>query len=264
MSEDCPVRYIITVNALKEGWDCPFAYILATIANRTSKIDVEQIIGRILRQPYTKRFDDEMLNMSYVLTCGENFNETVEEVVKGLNHSGYSRRDYRKVDTINRLKQMPEHGNYAQTDLFEDSEQRAAQTDEANDPTGDIDISQIKDAVSTSLSDNVPIQEISQLAQTQGEDYLQQMNQESENKQNLPPTMRNAPQYKIREEFKEVVDSIELPNFSVPVSESDLFIAAASELHAPLSRKFLLKGFALAEKDKEISFDLNLEDAPWI
>lgn len=258
MSEDCPVRYIITVNALKEGWDCPFAYILATIANRTSKIDVEQIIGRILRQPYTKRFDDEMLNMSYVLTCGENFNETVEEVVKGLNHSGYSRRDYRKVDTINRLKQMPEHGNYAQTDLFEDSEQRAAQTDEANDPTGDIDISQIKDAVSTSLSDNVPIQEISQLAQTQGEDYLQQMNQESENKQNLPPTMRNAPQYKIREEFKEVVDSIELPNFSVPVSESDLFIAAASELHAPLSRKFLLKGFALAEKDKEISFDLNL------
>ena len=30
---DCPIRYIITVNALKEGWDCPFAYILATIAN---------------------------------------------------------------------------------------------------------------------------------------------------------------------------------------------------------------------------------------
>lgn len=259
MSEDCPVRYIITVNALKEGWDCPFAYILATIANRTSKIDVEQIIGRILRQPYTKRFDDEMLNMSYVLTCGENFNETVEEVVKGLNHSGYSRRDYRKVDTFNMQKQIAEHGNCAQSDLLGNSEQRAAQTDEANDPIGDIDISQIKDAVSTSLSDNVPIQEISQLAQTQGEDYLQQMNQESENKQNLPPTMSNAPQYKIREVFKEVVDSIELPNFSVHVSESDLFSAAASELQAPLSRKFLLKGFALAKKDKEISFDLNLE-----
>ena len=25
MSKDCPIRYIITVNALKEGWDCPFA-----------------------------------------------------------------------------------------------------------------------------------------------------------------------------------------------------------------------------------------------
>ena len=53
MSEACPVRFIITVNALKEGWDRPFAYILASLANRSSKVDVEQILGRILRQPYT-------------------------------------------------------------------------------------------------------------------------------------------------------------------------------------------------------------------
>jgi len=46
---DCPIRYIITINALKEGWDCPFAYILASIANRTSRIEVEQIVGRVLR-----------------------------------------------------------------------------------------------------------------------------------------------------------------------------------------------------------------------
>ena len=45
MSRDCEIRYIITVNALKEGWDCPFAYILASLANRTSTVDVEQIFG---------------------------------------------------------------------------------------------------------------------------------------------------------------------------------------------------------------------------
>lgn len=28
MSRDCPVRYIITKQALQEGWDCPFAYVL--------------------------------------------------------------------------------------------------------------------------------------------------------------------------------------------------------------------------------------------
>mgnify|MGYP007102604707 FL=1 len=28
LSEKCSIRFIITVNALKEGWDCPFAYIL--------------------------------------------------------------------------------------------------------------------------------------------------------------------------------------------------------------------------------------------
>ena len=51
LSPDCPVRYIITVNALKEGRDCSFAYILASLANKTSQVDVEQILGRILR-PY--------------------------------------------------------------------------------------------------------------------------------------------------------------------------------------------------------------------
>ena len=47
MSRACPVRYIITVNALKEGWDYPFAYILATLADKNSCIDVEQILGRV-------------------------------------------------------------------------------------------------------------------------------------------------------------------------------------------------------------------------
>ena len=36
LSPDCPIRYITTVNALKKGWDCPFAYILASLANKTS------------------------------------------------------------------------------------------------------------------------------------------------------------------------------------------------------------------------------------
>ena len=45
LSKDCEIRYIITVNTLKEGWDCPFEYILATVANRNSVVDVEQNIG---------------------------------------------------------------------------------------------------------------------------------------------------------------------------------------------------------------------------
>lgn len=36
MSGTCPIRYIITVNALKEGWGRPFAYVLASIANKSS------------------------------------------------------------------------------------------------------------------------------------------------------------------------------------------------------------------------------------
>ena len=60
MAKSCPIRYIITVNALKEGWDCPFAYILASLANKTSTVDVEQIVGRILRQPYARQHSDPL------------------------------------------------------------------------------------------------------------------------------------------------------------------------------------------------------------
>lgn len=257
MSSDCPVRYIITVNALKEGWDCPFAYILATIANRTSKIDVEQIIGRILRQPYTTRFDDEMLNMSYVLTCGENFNETVEEVVKGLNHSGYSRKDYRKVEHLDILQQTPEQTATTQPDLFEDQEQHE---EESGDVADGLDSSQIKEAVTATLEEHSPVNEISQMAQQQGEDYRKQVEQETnDDNNNLPPMMNSRPQYYIRDEFKAVADDIVLLNFCVPVVENVLFSAAASEIQTPLTRKYLLKGFNLSKQNKEISFDLNLE-----
>ena len=98
LSPDCPIRYIITVNALKEGWDCPFAYVLATVANRTSTVDVEQILGRVLRLPYTQKNSSEVLNLSYVITSSADFHQTLEKVVVGLNSAGFSRRDYRAQD----------------------------------------------------------------------------------------------------------------------------------------------------------------------
>ncbi len=64
---DCPVRYIITVNALKEGWDCPFAYVLATVANRSSTVDVEQILGRVLRLPDAKKNSSDVLNTAIII-----------------------------------------------------------------------------------------------------------------------------------------------------------------------------------------------------
>src|SRR3990167_8421197 len=58
-SKSCKIRYIITVNALAEGWDCSFAYVLVSVANLGSKIAVEQIIGRIIRLPNAKRKANE-------------------------------------------------------------------------------------------------------------------------------------------------------------------------------------------------------------
>ena len=91
LSRDCPVRYIITVNALKEGWDCPFAYILASLANKSSRVDVEQILGRVLRLPYTTKHRDDLLNLSYVFTSSDDFRATIENIIDSLNRAGFSK-----------------------------------------------------------------------------------------------------------------------------------------------------------------------------
>ena len=83
LSRDCQVRYIITVNALKEGWDCPFAYVLATLANKSSVVDVTQILGRVLRMPYTRKQSAELLNLCYVFTSSNQFQSTLNQVVAG-------------------------------------------------------------------------------------------------------------------------------------------------------------------------------------
>lgn len=68
LSKDCKIRYVITKDALKEGWDCPFAYVLAnlTTSGQKSLTALTQLIGRVLRQPYTEKFMDSRLNSCYV------------------------------------------------------------------------------------------------------------------------------------------------------------------------------------------------------
>jgi len=62
---DCPVRCIITVKALKEGWNCSFAYVLCALANTRSNTEVEQLLGRVLRMPYAKKRQQPELNQAY-------------------------------------------------------------------------------------------------------------------------------------------------------------------------------------------------------
>lgn len=103
----CPVRYIITVNALKEGWDCPFAYILASVANKTSAVDVEQIVGRVLRLPYTSVQPTPYLNSCFVFSSSIDFQKTVQSIVSGLNSAGFTSNDYRVVEQESVLPSSP-------------------------------------------------------------------------------------------------------------------------------------------------------------
>ena len=92
-SNKCKIRYIITVSALAEGWDCSFAYVLISVANVGAKIAVEQIIGRIIRMPYAKKKDNEHLNRSYIFASAKNFTEAAGQIITGLESNGYSKFD---------------------------------------------------------------------------------------------------------------------------------------------------------------------------
>ena len=64
-SRDCPVRFIITVQALREGWDCPFAYVLCSVQSIRSATAIEQLLGRVLRMPYARPRTRPALNRAY-------------------------------------------------------------------------------------------------------------------------------------------------------------------------------------------------------
>ncbi len=71
----CPVEFIITVEALKEGWDCSFAYVLCSVANIGSATDIEQLLGRVLRMPYAELRSAEALNRAYAHVSSSRFGE---------------------------------------------------------------------------------------------------------------------------------------------------------------------------------------------
>jgi hypothetical protein len=91
--KDCEIRYIITKDKLKEGWDNRFAYVLITVANLSAKISVEQIIGRIMRLPNAKQKKNEELNKAFVYTSSTNFEEAAKSLRAGLIQNGYSKEE---------------------------------------------------------------------------------------------------------------------------------------------------------------------------
>lgn len=75
-SPECLVRYIITVDKLREGWDCSFAYILCSVREISSRTAVEQILGRVLRMPKARRREHDELNLAYSFVASSGFTET--------------------------------------------------------------------------------------------------------------------------------------------------------------------------------------------
>ena len=102
----CPVKFVITQRALAEGWDCPFAYILVSMASLSSATAVEQLLGRVLRQPGASHRQARALNQSYAFVVSRDFAETAgalrDRLVAG---AGFERREVAEFVTAAKAAQ---------------------------------------------------------------------------------------------------------------------------------------------------------------
>lgn len=92
-ARDCPIRFIITVAALKEGWDCSFAYVLCSVAEIGSTRAVEQVLGRVLRLPRAARKKHPELNCAYALAASRRFIEAATSLKDALVENGFRRME---------------------------------------------------------------------------------------------------------------------------------------------------------------------------
>jgi type III restriction enzyme len=93
-----PTRFIITVEALKEGWDCSFAYILCSLVNIKSDTSVIQLLGRVMRMPYAKKRKSEALNKAYAFVVSPHFDEAAFTLTEKLvERGGFGNAEARAV-----------------------------------------------------------------------------------------------------------------------------------------------------------------------
>jgi len=245
LSPDCPIRYIITVNALKEGWDCPFAYVLATVANRTSTVDVEQILGRVLRLPYTKKNKSNVLNISYVITSSVDFGKTLDNVVKGLNSAGFSDKDYRAKDVD---ADIPDPVSQPVQNLFDEP---------MEEDVPDVDTGELKrriEAIQTqaATAEDIESDDMLAAALAQNEAYEEMVSHAEDTAVNNAPTeVRDKMNvFRMNEEFAEEAAALRFPQFMMKIGPSFF----SDEEYVPLKLEHLEEGFTLKDKDTQIDF----------
>ena len=103
------VRVIITKQALQEGWDCPFAYVLCALAASSNLSAMTQLVGRILRQPHATKTGIAALDESYVITHHAASADVVDAIKKGLEEDGMGDlvKEVRASDSSNPNGQRP-------------------------------------------------------------------------------------------------------------------------------------------------------------
>ncbi len=249
MSSDCPVRFIITVNALKEGWDCPFAYILVSLADKSSAVDVTQILGRILRMPHVQQHGHDDLNVSYVLTASNLFMAVLQNVVKALNMAGFSEKECRAFTPPPTIEE-PSSSQTKTIDIFDD----VKPLDGSGENNLVVDVEYKNDSTiidygnSVSSNENF-VRELMQQAIEQNKDYEAQADVVIN--VDIPAALEDKMnKHKLKDTFRKQALTLKLPQFFTSVEDGGWIETAEI-----FERDYLLKAFKLSQADSTINFE---------
>ena len=86
------VEVLIFKQAIATGWDCPRAQILVMFREIGSVTFEIQTVGRILRMPEQKHYEENSLNIAYVYTDLERANIGIHDLAKNLIKDKFAKR----------------------------------------------------------------------------------------------------------------------------------------------------------------------------
>ena len=211
-------------------------------------------MGRILRLPHTTQHRQSSLNMSYVLTSSNDFNETVKGIIQGLNDAGFSDKDYRvsepptpkasdpvqitidngcsKMETS--LESPEEDVSGVDWKLVNEEYQRRREAEKSPETTPKAD-SMLSEAESAGQAYNAAIQ------QSGNDPYLEKTPWE---------VREQMPTFAVKPEFREDIERLVIPQFFAAIPDT-LFTDGS---HVLLDEAQLSEGFTLKNKDCDIDF----------
>ncbi len=182
LSEMSEVRWIITKDAIKEGWDCSFAYVLALLDNTTATTTIMQMTGRVMRQPHARLIDkSNALNRCYIYCYNKDVGEVVESVKKGLENEGLTGLGDAAIDggsasnitarTIKRRRLYQDLKIFLPQVLHQDGK-KWRPIDYDRDILGGLDWEAINAGESVNLDDKETIAERIATVEIQGENFV--------------------------------------------------------------------------------------------
>ena len=215
-------------------------------------------MGRILRLPHTSQHTQSALNMSYVLTSSNDFNNTVAHIVKGLNSAGFSDKDYRIGESAK--PQVPEQP--AEQITLPDQQgcpEMGTPFETAEDDFSGLD-GKLIGAELERRREQAQMPEIAPKADTMLDaaaevekaytDAIQQTGNDPMT-DNLPWEVRDkVKSFQVNPQFREDIETLQIPQFFLKVEQS-LFTDGSFEL---LDKEMLAEGFTLKGKAYDIDF----------